>query len=94
MSMGGRLLIQDSPVQHRADSSSRKALSLAVENKSVTLKRLVSILVKLSALFAQKLWGTVISVLYQIGDVKEAIRIIGCCELPGMGMPCGHRNLL
>lgn len=72
----------------------RKMLLLAIDNQCGTKKTHISTLVKLITLFAQKLQGVIISELYQIDEVKEAIRIIGFSKLPGMGVACGHRNLL
>ena len=69
-------------------------LLLAIENQCGIKKTHISTLVKLITLFAQKLHGVIISELYQIDEVKEAIRIIGFSKLPGMGVACGQGNLL
>ena len=91
---GGVRLTQDSPVQHGTDSFYRKMFLPATENQCIIKKTHISTPVKLSSLLAKKLQGAIISELSQIDEMKEAVRIIGYSKLPGMGVSCGHGNLL
>ena len=95
VSIGGMRLTQDSQVQHGTDSFYRKMFLPAIENQCSIKKNLIfHTPVKLSSLLAKKLQGAIISGLSHTDETKEAGRIIGYSKLPGMGVSCGHGNLL
>ena len=66
----------------------------AIENQCSIKNTHISTPVKLSSLLAKKLQGAIMSGLSHTDEMKEAVRIIGYSKLPGMGISCGHGNLL